>query len=53
MAVRSQALRLAAPALEQRMNADTSDHVGPELPCARAISLPAGKVAKIPHALWK
>jgi hypothetical protein len=27
-------LRLAARALEQRLNADTSDHVGPELPCS-------------------
>jgi Uncharacterised protein family (UPF0236) len=33
MAVRRQALRLAARALEQRLNADTSDHAGPELPC--------------------
>ena len=34
MAARRQALRLAARALEQRLNADTSDHAGPELPCA-------------------
>ena len=34
MAARRQALRLAARALEQRLNADTSDHTGPELPCA-------------------
>lgn len=34
MAARRQALRLAAHALEQRLNADVSDHVGPELPCA-------------------
>jgi len=27
-------LRLAACALEQRLNADTSDHAGPELPCS-------------------
>jgi Uncharacterised protein family (UPF0236) len=33
MAARQQALRLAAHALEQRLNADTSDHVGAELPC--------------------
>ena len=33
MAARRQALRLAAHALEQRLNTDTSDHVGPELPC--------------------
>jgi hypothetical protein len=33
MAARRQALRLAACALEQRINADTSDHVGQELPC--------------------
>jgi hypothetical protein len=34
MAARRQALRLAARALEQRLNADTSDHAGPELPCS-------------------
>jgi hypothetical protein len=34
MAARRQALRLAARALEQRLNADTSDHVGPELLCS-------------------
>jgi Uncharacterised protein family (UPF0236) len=39
MAARRQALRLAARALEQRLNADTSDYVGPELPC------PCGSVA--------
>ena len=33
-AARRQALRLAAWALEQRLNADTSDHMGPQLPCA-------------------
>ena len=33
MAARRQALRLAARALEQRLNADTTDHAGPELPC--------------------
>ena len=33
-AARRQALRLAARALEQRLNADTSDHVGQELPCS-------------------
>jgi len=33
MAARRQALRLAARALEQRLNADTSDYVGPTLPC--------------------
>ena len=27
-------MRLAARALEQRLNADTSDHAGPELPCS-------------------
>ncbi len=32
MAARRQALRLAARALEQRLNADTSDHAGVELP---------------------
>lgn len=34
MAARRQALRLAAHALEQRLNADTSDYAGPELPCS-------------------
>ncbi len=34
MAARRQALRLAARALEQRLNADRSDHTGAELPCA-------------------
>ena len=34
MAARRQALRLAARALEQRLNADTSDHAGPEVPCS-------------------
>lgn len=34
MAARRQALRLAARALEQRLNADTSDHAGAELPCS-------------------
>jgi len=33
MAARRQALRLAARALEQQLNRDTSDHVGPERPC--------------------
>src|SRR5207302_4170343 len=33
MAARCQALRLAARALEQRLNSDTSDHVGAKLPC--------------------
>jgi hypothetical protein len=33
MAARRQALRLAARALEQRLNADTSDHAGAQLPC--------------------
>src|SRR5580704_5938638 len=35
IAARCQALRLAARALEQRLNADTSDYTGPELPCSR------------------
>ena len=33
MAVRQQALHLAARAVEQRLNADTSDHAAPHLPC--------------------
>ncbi|HEY1963276.1 MAG TPA: hypothetical protein VGG59_00025, partial [Acidobacteriaceae bacterium] len=34
MAARRQALRLAARAVEQRLNADITDHTGPELPCS-------------------
>lgn len=34
MAARRQALRLAARALAQRLNADTTDYAGPELPCS-------------------
>ena len=34
MAARRQALRLAARALEQKLNADTSDYSAPELPCS-------------------
>ncbi len=34
IAARRLALRLAARALEQRLNADTTDHAGPELPCS-------------------
>ncbi len=34
IAARRQALRLAARALEQRLNADTMDHAGPELLCS-------------------
>ena len=33
VAARRQALRLAARAVEQWLNADTADHAGPELPC--------------------
>jgi hypothetical protein len=33
MAVRQQALQLAARAVEQRLNADRSDNTGPRLPC--------------------
>jgi hypothetical protein len=33
-AVRHKALRLAAQAIERRLNADTSDHAGPTQPCA-------------------
>ena len=33
MAARRQALRLAARALEQQLNGDTSDYVGPQLAC--------------------
>ena len=33
MAARGQALRVAALALEQWLNHDTGDHVGPQLPC--------------------
>lgn len=38
--LRSAALEIAARALEQRLNADTSDNSGPELPC------PCGQVAR-------
>jgi hypothetical protein len=34
VAARRQALRVAARALQQRLNADPSDHVGPTVPCA-------------------
>jgi hypothetical protein len=34
IAARRQALRLAARALEQKLNADTSDYTGPELTCS-------------------
>ena len=34
MAARRQALRVAARAIQQRLNADTSDHVGPTVSCA-------------------
>jgi hypothetical protein len=33
LAARRQALRLAARALERRLNMDTSNHMGPRLPC--------------------
>ena len=33
IAARRQALHLAAHALEQQLNGDTSDYVGPQLPC--------------------
>lgn len=34
MAVRCKVMRVAARAVEQRLNADTSDYAGPTLPCA-------------------
>jgi hypothetical protein len=34
MAVRRQALRVAARAIEQRLNADLSDYIGPTVSCA-------------------
>ena len=34
MAARRMAMRMAARVVEQRLNADTSDHAGPMLPCA-------------------
>ena len=40
MAVRREALRVAARAVEQRINADTSDYVGPTAAC------PCGKPAR-------
>jgi hypothetical protein len=47
MAARWQALRLAARALEQRLNADTSDYAGPELLCS------CGKLAQYHGRHWK
>jgi len=47
MAVRQQALQLAARAVEQRLNADTSDHAGPRLPC------PCGGEARHAGRRWK
>ncbi len=35
MTARREALRVAARAVEQRLNADTSDHCGPTAPCPR------------------
>jgi len=47
MAARRPALRLAARALEQRLNADTSDPGGPELPCSCGAAAPyRGRHAK-------
>ena len=40
MAARRRALSVAARAVEQRLNADTSDHAGPTAPC------PCGKAAR-------
>src|SRR6516165_10047330 len=40
MAARRQALRLAAGAPEPRLNTDTSDDAGPELPCSCGASAP-------------
>lgn len=34
MAVRRKVMRVAARAVEQRLNTDTSDYAGPTLPCA-------------------
>ncbi len=34
MAARRKAMRVAARAVEQRVNADTADHLGPTAPCA-------------------
>ena len=49
MAARRQALCLAARALEQRLNADTSDYVGPELPCGwRIITSPTIPQSSLP-----
>jgi len=46
-AVRRQALRLAACALGQRLNADTSDQMGPQLPWA------CGAAAQYHGRRWK
>ena len=40
MRLRSSVLQVAARALEQRLNADTSDHAGPQQPC------PCGQTAR-------
>jgi hypothetical protein len=37
-AVRREAMRVAARAVERRINADTSDHAGPTAPCACGLS---------------
>ena len=47
MAARRHALRVAACAVEKRLNADTSDYTGPQMPCAcRGIARYAGRRRK-------
>jgi hypothetical protein len=53
MAARRQTLRLAARALEQRLNTDTSDHVGPpQLPCPVEVPPSIMAVTKRPSKVY-
>ena len=47
MAARRMAMRVAARAVEQRLNDDTSDHAGPTLPCA------CGQSARYAGPAWQ
>jgi len=49
---RRQALRLAARALEQRLNADTSDYVGLELPCPLRLKSQSALGLPAEHCRW-
>jgi len=54
MAARRQALAVAARAVEQRLNADTSDHVGPTRPCPQCgqPARYAGRRRKTLESVW-